>query len=53
MDHDEACTLCAPCTQDNTLKSLAAVAAEHMICVDVSFLGQSYCDVASLSDLGS
>eukprot|EP00198_Chlamydomonas_reinhardtii_P000301 XP_001689636.1 COP-II coat subunit [Chlamydomonas reinhardtii] len=38
-------------SQDNTLRSLATTAADHMICVDLSVLGQGYVDIASLSDL--
>ncbi|KXZ55308.1 hypothetical protein GPECTOR_3g442 [Gonium pectorale] len=40
-------------SQDNTLRSLATTAADHMVCVDLLVLGQSYCDVASLSDLAT
>lgn len=38
-------------SQDNTLKSLASVAAEHQICIDISLMSQGYMDVASLGDL--
>ncbi|GIL50904.1 hypothetical protein Vafri_6870 [Volvox africanus] len=40
-------------SQDNTLRSLAATAADHMICIDLVVLGQGYCDIATLSDLAT
>ncbi|GLC37974.1 hypothetical protein PLESTF_000604900 [Pleodorina starrii] len=40
-------------SQDNTLRSLASTAADHMICIDLVVLGQGYSDIATLSDLAT
>eukprot|EP00798_Chlamydomonas_sp_ICE-L_P028229 gene28229-31330_t len=40
-------------SQDNTLKTLAMTAADFQVCIDVSFMAQGYCDLASFHDLTS
>ncbi|GFR39599.1 hypothetical protein Agub_g59 [Astrephomene gubernaculifera] len=40
-------------SQDNTLRSLAATAADHNVAVDLVVLSQAYCDIASLADLAT
>jgi len=40
-------------SQDNTLKSLAASAADYQVAVDIAFLNNSHIDVASWSDLAA
>ncbi|KAG2496206.1 hypothetical protein HYH03_005805 [Edaphochlamys debaryana] len=40
-------------SQDNTLRSLATTAADHMVCIDIAVLAQGYVDIASLSDLAT
>jgi len=40
-------------SQDNTLKSLATVAADFQVSVDISFLSQGYVDIATFSDITS
>lgn len=38
---------------DNTYKTLATVAADFQVCVDLFFLTQGYVDIATLSDLSN
>lgn len=39
--------------QDNTIRSLATVAADHIVTVDLVVVGQAYCDIATLGELAT
>lgn len=40
-------------SQDNTIRSLATVAADHIVTVDLVVVGQAYCDIATLGELAT
>ncbi len=42
-----------PGPQDNTIRSLATVAADHIVTVDLVVVGQAYCDIATLGELAT